>query len=108
MDWLYLCWLRRQPGVIVGKILVEGHPLIDVRDGGRLVIEDNVRLKSRNARYHLNIFAPVKLYVDRPGAIVKIGATAHLRNLHPRDGEHRDWPQLSDCGQLSDYGRQRT
>ena len=76
--WLYLRWLRRQPGVTVGTVRVEGIPIIDVRNGGRLIIEDNVRLKSRNELYHLNLFAPVKLYADRPGAVVKIGANTRI------------------------------
>jgi acetyltransferase-like isoleucine patch superfamily enzyme len=75
---LYLCWLRRQPGVVVGEVEVEGIPLIDVRNGGRVIIEDHVRLCSRNSGYHLNLFAPVKLFADRPGAVVKIGAHSRV------------------------------
>jgi len=75
---LYLSWLRRQPGVVVGEVTVEGIPIIDVRNGGKLLIEDNVRLKSRNAGYHVNIFAPVKLFVDHSGAVVKIGANSRV------------------------------
>lgn len=74
----YLWWLRRQPGVQVGRVRLEGIPLIEVRNGGRLYIEDNVRLKSLNTGYHVNMFAPVKLLAVHPGSVVRIGANSRI------------------------------
>jgi len=64
--------------VVVGKVRLEGIPVIEVRCGGTLIIEDNVRLKSLNSGYHVNMFAPVKLMADLPGAVVKIGANSRI------------------------------
>jgi acetyltransferase-like isoleucine patch superfamily enzyme len=75
---MYLAWLKRQDGIFLGEVRVEGIPIIHVRNGGKLYIEDNARLKSQNAGYHVNIFAPVKVFVDRPGAVVKIGADSRI------------------------------
>jgi acetyltransferase-like isoleucine patch superfamily enzyme len=37
-----------------------------------------VILTSRNRGYHLNIHAPVKLFADRPGAEIRIGAETRI------------------------------
>ena len=61
-------------GVEAGSgLLVQGTPLIDVRNGGRIMLGANVTLNSDNRGYHINMYAPVKLYVDRPGAVIQIG-----------------------------------
>lgn len=75
---LYLFSLRRKPGVVLGRVELHGIPIVDVRNGGRLVIEDHARLKSRNQGYHLNMFARVKLFVDRPNAMISIGAYTRI------------------------------
>lgn len=50
-----------------------GRPLIDIRNGSRLILGDGVLLNSRNRGYHVNMYGPVKLFADRPGAIISIG-----------------------------------
>lgn len=61
-----------------GKVVIMGRPLIDIRDGCRLWLGNNVTLNSRNKGYHLNMFAPVKLFADRPGAVIRIGAGTRM------------------------------
>jgi acetyltransferase-like isoleucine patch superfamily enzyme len=56
-----------------GAVHILGAPLIDIRQGSKLVLGNNVYLTSRNKGYHLNIPAPVKLFADRPGAEIRIG-----------------------------------
>jgi acetyltransferase-like isoleucine patch superfamily enzyme len=77
-DRTYTRWLRRQPGVTLGRVTIEGRPLVDVRAGSTLVVEDGVRLKSRNWGYHLNMYGPVKLMADAPGAVITIGARTRI------------------------------
>jgi acetyltransferase-like isoleucine patch superfamily enzyme len=76
---LYLnIYLKKQRGISVGNISLNGLPIVDIRKGARLVIGENVRLNSRNMGYHLNIYAPVKLMADRIGSIIEIGANTRI------------------------------
>ncbi len=64
--------------LLEGKITLLGAPMIDVRKGSKLTLGDGVILTSRNRGYHLNIAAPVKLFADRPGAEIRIGAETRI------------------------------
>ena len=75
---LYTWWLSRQSGMVIGTVTIVGLPLIHVCKGGRLVLEEKVRLWSRNTDYHVNLFAPVKLMVSRPSAVIKIGSNSRI------------------------------
>jgi acetyltransferase-like isoleucine patch superfamily enzyme len=61
-----------------GKVFLLGKPIIDIHKGCRLVIGDGVTLNSRNRGHHVNLFAPVKLFADRPGAVILIGAETRI------------------------------
>lgn len=56
-----------------GRVTVKGVPIIEVASGARLSIGKNVTLNSSNRRYHINMFAPVKLIADVKGACITIG-----------------------------------
>ena len=60
------------------RVVIKGMPLIDVRDGGRVAIGDDVTLNSRNRGYHVNMHSPVKLVADKPGATIRIGASTRV------------------------------
>jgi acetyltransferase-like isoleucine patch superfamily enzyme len=64
--------------VVEGEVILLGTPLIDIHKGSKLYLGDGVRLTSRNRGYHLNIPAPVKLFADRPGAEIRIGAQTRI------------------------------
>ncbi len=71
---LIVFWLSTQSNVLLGHgVRILGTPIIDIRPGSRLVIGNNVSLTSRNKGYHLNMYAPMKLFADRPGAVISIG-----------------------------------
>ncbi len=73
---LRLSW---QSNVVVeGKVNILGSPLIDIRRGCKLTLGNGVILTSRNRGYHLNLPAPVKLFADRPGAEITIGAETRI------------------------------
>lgn len=55
-----------------------GMPIVDIRNGGKVVISNNVTLTSENKGYHLNMHSPVKIYADRPGALIKIGDNTRI------------------------------
>ncbi len=63
---------------IDGKVILSGVPVIEIDDGARLEIGDNVTLTSDNRRYHLNLHSPVKLLADRRGAVIKIGDNSRV------------------------------
>lgn len=64
--------------LISGRLKIIGIPIIDIRKGSALEIGDNVTINSRNKGYHINMHSPVKLFADRAGAIIKIGANTRL------------------------------
>lgn len=63
---------------MLGKFIISGLPLVDIRSGAKLFIEDGVWLNSRNRGYHINMHSPVKLVADMPGAIIRIGAHTRI------------------------------
>lgn len=71
--------LRRIPGLQLGhRVNFRGRPIIEIRHGGKVIIQDDVTINSTNHGYHLNMYSPVKLYADRPGAIITIGKKTRI------------------------------
>ncbi len=71
--------LFRITGLEIGqRVTFLGRPIIDIRHGGKVIIKDDVTINSRNYGYHLNMFGPVKLYADRPDAIITIGEKTRI------------------------------
>ena len=72
-------YLKRKNGLLLnGKIIVQGWPMIDIRNGAKIVIDDGVLLNSSNYGYHINMHSPVKLFADQEGAIIKIGEKTRI------------------------------
>lgn len=67
--------------VVTDKIRIKGFPIIYIRNGGRIQIEKNVVLNSRNYGYHINMFCPVKLFADRSEAIISIGSETRIMEV---------------------------
>jgi acetyltransferase-like isoleucine patch superfamily enzyme len=63
---------------VVGALLINGRPMIDIRKGSELYIGDGVGLNSSNQGYHLNMHSPVKLLADKPGAVIRIGNNTRI------------------------------
>ena len=71
---LYAIRMRYMKGLeLVGRVILNGRPIIDIRNGGRISIGDRVTLNSSNIGYHLNMHSPVKIYADRRAARISIG-----------------------------------
>lgn len=73
-----IIFLNPNPSVSCKNVILRGIPLIDIRSEAKLEIGDNVLLNSRNKGYHLNMYGPVKLMADRPGAVIKIGKNSRI------------------------------
>lgn len=76
---LIVSFLKSNKNIEIGqKLELKGTPLIDIKDDCFLLIEDNVTLNSQNRGYHVNMHSPIKLYADRKGAIIRIGANTRI------------------------------
>ncbi len=53
-------------------------PSIIIKDGGTLKIGDNVTINSDNHGYHVNMYKPCKLLIDRPGGSINIGKNTRI------------------------------
>jgi len=61
-----------------GRVQIKSMPIVDIRTGARLAIGSNVTLNSNNRSYHVNLFAPVKLFARIPGANINIGDNTRI------------------------------
>jgi acetyltransferase-like isoleucine patch superfamily enzyme len=64
--------------IVSSKFTINNMPIISICNDSKIIIENNVRLNSRNKNYHINMFAPVKLMADRPKAIIQIGENTRI------------------------------
>lgn len=74
----YFLFIKNKNIILNGKLKIKNKPLVHIKDGSSLIIGDNVLLNSKNAKYHVSMFAPVKIYIDRIGAKVKIGNNTRI------------------------------
>jgi acetyltransferase-like isoleucine patch superfamily enzyme len=63
-------WLKSDKKIkIFGQLIISGIPIIDIRENGSLLINDNVLLNSINLGYHINMHSPVKIFIEDKGEI---------------------------------------
>ncbi|GGY82266.1 hypothetical protein GCM10011613_28780 [Cellvibrio zantedeschiae] len=60
------------------KLTIKGHPIIHIEPGCHLIIGTHVVLNSSNMGYHVNMFAPVKLFADKATAKIIIGDNTRI------------------------------
>ena len=63
---------------IIGKINVSGNPIFVFDFNGKLILGDNVSLKSNPRSYHMHMHSPVKLMADRKNAVIIIGDNTRI------------------------------
>ena len=85
IDIYYL--LKNKNITLKGKLKVKNKPIVHILKGSSLVLGDNVTLNSKNSKYHVNMFAPVKIYLDKIGAKISIGNNTKIHGscLHAYD-----------------------
>lgn len=71
-------FLFRKHIYIQGKVIVTGIPIFHFAYNAKLIIKNNVQLKSNIKSYHLNMHSPVKIMADRPDAIIDIGENSRI------------------------------
>lgn len=71
---------KRMSGKLIlkGKVNISGIPIYVIADGGKVIIGDNVSLKSNKKSYHTGMYSPVKLMADKPDARIEIGAHSRI------------------------------
>ena len=52
--------------------------MIDIRDGAKIEIADNVTLHSINRGYHINMHSSVKLFAEGENTLLKIGKNTRI------------------------------
>lgn len=75
--WNTRFWYKN--GLTLGqRVKISRGTLLDIRNGGKIVLGDGVTLNSHNKGYHLNMHSPVKLFADMPGAEIIIGKETYI------------------------------
>ena len=74
----YFLFIRNDNIILKGKLKIKKRPIIHILNGSSLTIGHNVLLNSKNSKYHVNMFAPIKIYLDRVGAEIKIGDNTRI------------------------------
>ena len=64
--------------VLNGKLKIKNRPIVNILNGSSLIIGDNVTLNSKNSKYHINMFGPIKIYLDKSKARIKIGDNTRI------------------------------
>lgn len=71
--------LKFKPGLELGEYVVfRGPAILDIRNGGRIIIRNGVTINSSNRGNHVSMHSPVKLFADRPGAVIDIGEDSRI------------------------------
>lgn len=60
-----------------GKVNIQGRPRLYIK-GGKIILGDNITLRSDPRFYHSCLYGPVTLIADRPGAVIEIGERSRL------------------------------
>lgn len=80
MARLYCYFLKAHNGVnVTGSVNVIGKPVINIKNGGEIVVGDNVTLRSSGRGYHAFLPNPVKLSADKYGACIYIGDNTRMQ-----------------------------
>lgn len=74
----YFYFIKNESVILKGKLKVKNKPLVHILKGSKLIIGKNVTLNSKNEKYHVNMYAPVKIYLDKIGAKIKIGNNTRI------------------------------
>jgi acetyltransferase-like isoleucine patch superfamily enzyme len=75
INQFYLLPFRFRKNVVIGSnVQARDFTLLTIDKDAELSIQDDVILNSRNNGYHIQMFRPNKIMVDRPGARVTINS----------------------------------
>lgn len=78
-NFIFNFFIKKKEGLETkGKIFLRKLPYIEIRNGGKIIIENNVTLNSDNKGYHGNMYRATKIMVDKPGATVTIGENTRI------------------------------
>lgn len=79
MSRIYKIWFLLERNIVLkGNITIIKKPIINIENNCSLEIGDNVKLNSDNSKYHVNMFAPIKIYIYGDNAKIKIGSNTRI------------------------------
>ena len=64
--------------ILKGKVNISGNPILFFSSNAKLILGDNVTLKSNKKSYHLHMHSPTKIMADKEGAIITIGDNTRI------------------------------
>ena len=70
--------LLRKRISITGNLILSGYPMIIIKKSGRLILGENVVLNSNPSTYHAFMHSSVKILIDQPNAIIRIGNNTRI------------------------------
>jgi acetyltransferase-like isoleucine patch superfamily enzyme len=77
--YVYPALVARKDGLTLrGRLVLRGMPRVQIGEGASIIIGDNVTFNSQDRGYHVNLYAPMKLMADRPGAQIIIGDNTRM------------------------------
>jgi acetyltransferase-like isoleucine patch superfamily enzyme len=74
----YFFFIKNDNVILKGKLKIKNKPLLHILNGSTLILGKNVTLNSKNAKYHVNMFAPIKIYIEGVGAKIDIGNNTRI------------------------------
>ena len=74
----YFFFIRNRNVILNGKLKIKNRPIVNILNGSSLIIGENVTLNSKNSKYHINMFGPIKIYLDKSKAKIKIGDNTRI------------------------------
>jgi len=107
MNIIYRKLIQRNKSIETGKHLhIKHRPIIDVRNESKLIIGNNVTLNSKNEKYHVSMFAPVKLFSRIAESTIIIGENTRIHgsciNAHKLISIGKNCLIAANC-QIFDY-----
>lgn len=75
---LFFLRLRKKKIKLGKNVVFKRLPYLQIHDKAELIIGDNTIINSENKGYHLSMYGPCKLMLDRPNAIIQIGTNSRI------------------------------
>ena len=69
--------------ILKWKLNISGNPILFFSSNAKLILGDNVTLKSNKKSYHLHMHSPTKIMADKEGAIITIGDNTRINGASP-------------------------
>ena len=70
--------IYRKHIILRGRVNISGNPILIFSSNAKLILGNNVTLKSNKKSYHLHMHSPTKIMADKKDAIITIGDNTRI------------------------------